>query len=150
MHQQDGRPQPGSFLADGFFLVLWGLLADLDHMAVAFGFLRANNKSPCGCCGANSDGVPWTDCHNTGPNTARWLSAIWSRVTWLAAHHAHHIIFDAPGFSIECWVPDWMHCKHLGTDVYFYASILAFLVYHMLPGNAADNLEMVWDLLLQP
>ena len=145
---EEGKPKPGSWLAGGYFLVLWGLLGDLEHMATVFGFPRHNARSPCACCQANSSDMPWTDCRNEGPVAARWLTAIFNKVSWLAARRERHIIFTVPGFSIVHWVPDWMHVKHLGTDLYFYASVLCFVVYHMLQGSTEDNLEMIWHLIV--
>ena len=38
---------------------------------------------------------------------------------------------------------DLMHVKHLGTDQYFNGSVLWLLVYRILPGTAAENLQRV-------
>ena len=37
--------------------------------------------------------------------------------------------------------PDWMHNKHLGTDMYFYGSVLWLLVYVVLLDTPQQNLD---------
>eukprot|EP00969_Alexandrium_andersonii_P293844 12987000-Alexandrium_andersonii.AAC.1 len=39
---------------------------------------------------------------------------------------------------------DYMHCKHLGCDQYYAASVLAVLVAHIMGGSAAKNMEEVF------
>ncbi len=41
--------------------------------------------------------------------------------------------------------PDLMRCKHLGSDAYFYGSVLELPVKHILPNRAADNCEQYWQ-----
>ena len=40
-------------------------------------------------------------------------------------------IFDLPGVGPMTVYPDLMHVKHMGTDVYFYASVLYVLVFEV-------------------
>lgn len=39
------------------------------------------------------------------------------------------------GLTILNVIPDLMHVKHLGVDQYVYGSVLALLVYVILPGT---------------
>ena len=38
-----------------------------------------------------------------------------------------------------------MHVKHLGTDQYFYASVLTYLVNDVMESMPDDNLALLWD-----
>jgi hypothetical protein len=41
--------------------------------------------------------------------------------------------------------PDTLHCKHLGSDSWFYASALELLTHYHMPGTPLQNLARVWD-----
>jgi hypothetical protein len=131
-----GRP-----LADGYFAVLWGIRGDLDHMAKCFGFPYHNNLQPCACCQANNSTLPWTDFH---PERASWIPTVWNNKDWWASHAARHPLFRLPGVGILAFIPDVMHCMHLGIFQYTYGSVLEFMTTHMLGGEASDNLMTVW------
>ena len=42
------------------------------------------------------------------------------------------------------YIPDVLHCKHLGTDPCFYGSAVHLLTHHSMPGNPDDNLTTLW------
>jgi hypothetical protein len=68
---------------------------------------------------------------------------IWTSLTWLRKF-AINVLFTLPGVTITTVVGDVLHVKHLGTDMYFAASVLWLLCYQILPGTAEENLEAVW------
>ena len=136
----DGKA--GSPLAGGYFAVLWGIRGDLEHMHKCFGFPAHNNREPCACCRANNSTMPWTDFH---PERASWLPTVWNNKDWWAAHPARHPLFKLPGVGILAFIPDVMHCLHLGLFQYTYGSILEFMSYHMFDEeDPAINLANVF------
>ena len=47
--------------------------------------------------------------------------------------------------GITAYVPDVLHCKYIGCDVYFLGGVLKVLIFHMgLLGTAQDNLKRVF------
>ena len=42
------------------------------------------------------------------------------------------------------YIPDEMHCKHLGADKSFAGSVLRNLTHHVLGGSEAANLKTIW------
>lgn len=58
-------------------------------------------------------------------------------------------MFTITGVSILNIMPDLMHVKHLGTDQYFYGSVLKLLIHSVLPGSQSANLETVWTELCE-
>ena len=56
----------GTDLADGWFMPMWKIIGDIEHMFKVFRMPHQNCKEPCGLCKANSidgdGGMPWTDC----------------------------------------------------------------------------------------
>ena len=44
---------------------------------------------------------------------------------------------------------DWLRTKHLGTDQYFFGSVLHLLIYRILPNTPEDNLTEIWALCKQ-
>ncbi len=71
-----------------------------------------------------------------------------SKDDWRAAHPDLHPVFDVPGVSVLNVCPDLMHTKHLGTDAYFYGSVLKLLVGDILKGNLSDNTDLIWRELM--
>jgi hypothetical protein len=42
---------------------------------------------------------------------------------------------------------DIMHVKHMGTDAWFYGSVMCLLCYHVLAGDATTNLAEIWGMM---
>jgi hypothetical protein len=85
--------------------------------------------------------MPWTDVQK---ELARWWDTIWTNKTWFLAFPNRHAVYKLPGVGILSTYPDLMHCKHLGSDQYFYGSCLKFLTHFHMPGTPQDNLALVW------
>ena len=60
------------------------------------------------------------------------------------AHPDRHVLFRVSGVTLHNVAPDLMHCKHLGTDQYYYGSVLKLLTHHIMTGTRAENLDAVW------
>ncbi len=127
-------------LAGGWRCKLWALKGDLEFFSSSLGLESYHSHTPCFLCKANTSDTPWTDFRE---NQAKWLSTIWSDVAW-KARAGRHILFHLPGLSISSVLPDILHCKHLGTDQYYYGSVLMVLTHHILKGSKEDNLATVW------
>ena len=52
-----------------------------------------------------------------------------------------------PGLGIVNWVPDVMHCKHIGSDQNLYGSTLYVLTYYIMHDSPEDNMEYLWELI---
>lgn len=133
-------------LANGWRGVLWCLKGDLEYFALSLGLEHFSSNKPCFLCPCDSDRYPWTDCR---PTEARWLHSIWTPTTWPKRNLPKNVILELPGISITNVMPDLLHIKHLGTDSWFYGSVMALLVKKILPGTASQNLERVWASIVE-
>ena len=128
-HEKIGKPIAGGWC---------GAYLSLEH---------TGSKTPCFLCKANTDEFPWTDCRQ---GTAKWLTTLWSNRRWQEARPNRHVIFRAiPGVSLSSILPDLMHSKHLGSDAYFYGSVLKMLTHTMLPDSHAANLATVSEQIME-
>jgi hypothetical protein len=140
---EEGR-KAGTPLAGGYYAVLWVIRGDLDWFFKSLHLNHFNSLKPCCLCKADTKGTPWTDFRK---QSAKWLKTIWKAAPWSAAED-RHVLFSLPGVSILTVAPDLLHVKHLGSDTYFYASVLEVLVCKTLPGTPEQNLDKVWDEVL--
>jgi hypothetical protein len=131
------------WLAGGWKGVLWCLKGDLEYFALSLGLEHFSSKTPCFLCPCNSSDCPWTDVR---PDQAKWVSKVWDKCTWPSGPaNGRHPVFDIPGMTITNVLPDLLHVKHLGTDSWFYGSVLTLLVKQMLPGTISVNFDQVWQ-----
>ena len=136
------RDRAGTPLAGGYFLITWGLLGDLQYLQQALGFPNHLANEPCPHCNADMGAKPWTDCSAT----AAWIPTSWSlRSTddWRAAYPDRNVLMHLPGLTTLAYMPDVMHCKHLGTDKEFYGSVLQLLCFHTVAGDPEGILIQV-------
>ena len=71
---------------------------------------------------------------------------MWTSATaWLAHLREVHPLFRLPGVSILNVMPDLLHCKHLGSDSWFYGSVMTLLTHHIMEGDPDTNLERIWE-----
>ena len=136
------RLRAGQPLAGGYYAVVWTIRSDLEALASSFQLNHPTSGSPCCLCRADStNATPWTDFRRGGP----WESTLWTNAAWGAVHLDCHPIFRLPGVGILAVYPDLMHVKHLGTDSYFYGSVLFFLICVHMAGTREENLVVVWS-----
>ena len=144
----DGQrlPKPREkLLAGGYYALVWVLKGDLEYMYECLGLEYFNSHNPCFCCKANTSTIPWT----AHQRNATWTTHLWEQEDW-QAHHANccPLLRLLPGVGVHSLWPDFMHCKHLGTDQRLYGSVLHMLCYPvlgqtMLPGTPQQNLDVV-------
>ena len=138
-----GRTGP---LAGGYYATMWTLQGDLDYFAKNLHLENCNSHTPCMLCEANTTDTPWTA---VNPDSAEWMTALWSSDDWGPAHVSVPPIFDLPDVGLHAICPDWMHCKHLGVDQYLFGSVLMLLTHQVggsriLDGEPAANLAKIW------
>ena len=136
-YRKIGRP-----IAGGWRGALWMIKGDLDFCSNYLQLEHTGSLTPCFLCKADTAEYPWTDCRE---GVAKWQSTVWTNKQWEEARPDRHAIFkNIKGLSISSVLPDVMHSKHLGTDSYFYGSVLKLLTHKILPGTQAANLQCVW------
>ena len=124
-----------------FFGVLWVLRGDLEYFNVDYFLPNPNSNSPCCLCPADVETM-----HEYRTGRIQWLRQIYTRAQFFCTEFCTHLLFHRvhAGISSLTIVPDLLHAKHLGTDQYFYASVIWLLVFVVLgTGDAAGNLEEV-------
>ena len=62
----------------------------------------------------------------------------------LAKPNRHRLLRHVPGVGMCNYIPDTMHCKHLGPDKSFAGSTLRNLTHHILPGDPKNSLQTIW------
>jgi len=127
-----GKPLCGEA---GFFGHLLGILGDLEHLWKHIKLACYNSGDPCCFCPCNSSNIPWRDFTYGKGN--KWVPLIYTLAAWMAAFPNPHVLFSLPGVTIFSVLTDILHVKHLGTDEYFYASVLWLLCFRVLPGTHA-------------
>ena len=128
---------------DFLFCCVWGLLGDLEYFKTEYGLQDYNSNDPCNKCPANN--VRGGMCVNEFRHgRCEWKSHLYTKLQWNTSVYNTHPIFTVPGVTILTVCADYMHCKHLGTDAYFFGSVLFVLCYYMLPGLPQQNIEVVW------
>ena len=130
------------WLAEGYAAVLFSNNCDLDFIHKTWRLENCNNQeTPCTWCRASlSPEANWRDFKERAP----WTSTIYSATDWLAAHPNHVTFFDLLFIGIWSLSPDWMHCKYLGLDQYFFGSVLKMLVFTIMGGEPFDNMREIW------
>jgi len=133
-------------LANGYYCVLWGNKGDLEWMNKLHSFPTSGSTrlGPCGLCKSNDTTRPWTDCRI---EHAAWMRNLYTHTNWAEAHRNGGLsapLYELPGVGICNYIPDVMHCKHLGTDSYFFGAVLVFLIHYVLPGTPDQNMDTVW------
>ena len=108
-----GADRAGKRLARKHTAVLFCCKGDLDHFWKSMQAPSFHSSSPCAHCNADRDQNPWWDVRPT----ARWRQQLRS--------YPHRM--DPVRLC-----PDWMHSKHLGTDAYIVASVLAIIVFRKM------------------
>ena len=126
----------GNPLANGFRAILYVLKGDLDYLQKSLGLPAHNATEPCSWCPCNISSLPW------------WEMRLWlqlDRYLYTAANILPHMcaLFRVPGVSLVTLAPDWQHDKNMGTDMYFYGTVLHMLCYRILGDTPARNLEKV-------
>ena len=130
-------------LADGWAGIIYLVRGDLEWMTSHHKLGNHRTNTPCALCPCNSDdSMPWTDCSFA----ARWRKSIWTHTSFKENFPRPHMSFNDTflvGATIFNFVPDYMHCKHLGTDQYLLASVILYMCRVVMEGSEAENLAML-------
>ena len=122
-----------------------GIRGDLEFF-MEMGMQNFNSNDTCNCCNANRSTRPFTD--HRREEQAAWSS--WDADRWEEMFPRRHIFFrELPGLTIYAVLIDWMHCKHLGVNQYFFGSMLYYICYDVLPGSAAVNCDAVFKHMIK-
>jgi len=136
-------------IAGGFFFVIWSIKGDLDWYAKGLGLKSYNANDPCEFCPCSKDGAKGLWPMNFGP-TCAWKNQLHTRTSWRASNPDMHLLFKSFSFlsclNIEA---DELHVLHLGVSQYFLGSVLWLLVYVIMAGTPAQNIQRVWELILE-
>ena len=127
---------------------MFALTGDLDYYNKILGLPNYSSAAgPCSHCQCKKAGDDtWTDFRAT----ASWRATKWTPSAWRAwEEHSRCPLLSLPGAS--CWTVayDWMHVKYLGTDMYQYGSVLAFLCHTVMANEPEQNLSQCWTFLKQ-
>ena len=144
----DEAKKAGTPLADGFFLSIWSIKADLDHLTKAFGLEHYCSKKPCTLCPASADAsAPPLHWYNCFRDDAWWMDKAYSHRQWNELMPNPFFLFQLEYLSAANIDPDELHVMHLGTSMYMLGSILMLLCYHVLPKRPQANMREVWQKL---
>ena len=131
-----GTPLAGA-MGDFFVGVVWTLRGDLDYYCKEL-FLpnSGRNDRPCAFCPANAS-IGGLNAFEFRQGVSTWRTRIFTKATWAKSAFCNHLLFrtTALGITVLSVSADWMHNKNLGTDQYFYGSVLFMLCYEMLHGT---------------
>ena len=97
----------------------------------------------CALCRCNTSDIPWTAC----TNLSAWIDTVWTGAAHQAAFPDRHRLFrHVPGVTIFCYIPDWLHTKHIGRDAYFLGSVLMAMFTEIgIAGTNTEILQYIWD-----
>ena len=134
----------GKRLAGNYFCVLWTLRNDLEYNYTDLGLPNSGtNEHPCTHCPANTTTMPLNDFR---PGAA-WRANTYDEAQWRTTQWCTHELFNLVhgGVGLFSIMADLMHCKHLGTDQYFYGSVLWLLCFRILPHTPEANCIFVFN-----
>ena len=126
----------GKSLANGMRGILYYITGDLEHYGKSLGLPSYRCGNPCFACPCDRRDTPWFELRKA---QALWTHHVYVFATALAGLCA---LFDLAFVSIVSVCPDWLHNKKLGTDAYFYGSVLWLLVYEIFPAGTTAATAM--------
>lgn len=150
-HDYEGKKYPlsseegkkaNTWLADGYYAVLWALMGDLDYFYYTLGLPRYSASSPCCLCKCTIHGATtWKDNRKNAP----WLQTLWTPSSWLNWEGRTKCeIFTLPGVTATTVALDYMHSKYLGCDQYIFGSVFYLLCFVIMESTPKANLERCW------
>ena len=103
----------------------------------------------CELCPANRDKRVRRLLYCNFDRDAEWPTMQYSLSQWRAlyADTFLHWLFKLGGVSHFSLEGDELHLKFLGTSQYFNGSVLAILIYNVMPGDASANMSDLWAMI---
>ena len=155
-HDEDGRmykagtpegDKAGTPLAGGYFLTLFFLKQDLDHLARDYHLADYRSNRPCELCPCHKDPGDWPMCFNNFSDSAKWMTSCYSAAEWNSANTSPHYLLQDAHMTCHNVEPDEAHVLHLGVGQYCLGSVLWMMVYacDSLKGTPAQNIERIWE-----
>ena len=134
-----GTPLAG-VVGSYFVGVLWVLRGDLDYLCKEM-FLPNSSRNDHPCCFCPGNATRALNAFEFRHGQSAWRPRIYTKVAWAHSPFCQHLIFRATtlGVTVLSVAADWMHNKNLGTDQYFYGSVIFLLVYEILPGTHSHS-----------
>ena len=139
---EPGEPafsRAGQQLADGWYACVYMIRGDLEWLWKYFDFPKHHSRNPCGYCAASKCAGPlsWK---NLVPDAASFATSYLEVPPWCT----NPLLQDLP-VSFQALWPDYMHCKHLGSDQYFYGSVMVLMIVTFLEGALDTRLEALLE-----
>ena len=138
----------GKQLANGLFLVVWSLKGDLEHLSNKWGLEYYGAHQMCPLCPATY-AVGTGMSYNNFKSNAAWMKRMYTPTGWRSIHPNPFYLLQLPFLS--CWhvEPYELHVLYLGTAQYFLGSVLALMVYTIMPETPKANLHKVWTIIAE-
>ena len=133
----------GTDLADGYFGAVWVIKNDLEMLWKTWNLPNCGSNDPCAWCPADCRPTSVVPVHDYREGSA-WMNQVYTKAQWRASAWNQHPIFTVPGVTILTVWADLMHAKHMGTDMYFYASVLFLLCFDVMRHEPEDNCALIW------
>ena len=132
-----------------FFMVLWGLPADLEYLGNELKMPHHNSVAPCCVCAAGRS----TDSPHKITDVsmdASWKGTLVTAADGIAQRVTTHKVMNIKGASRFHAPGDLQHTGHLGTDQYFLGSVLDELIEDgpFRDGSRETRKNRVWGLIL--
>ena len=158
-HNWEDPPQPfdprsvegkraGQKLANGYFLSLYTLKQDLEHLAREYRMGDYRSANPCALCPCNRFEGDWPMNFNNFSPGATWKKMLYSAEQWRDMFEDPHPLLAEEHMSCHNIEPDEAHCLHLGVGQHVIGSVLWLLVYScdgVVGGSASDKLDKIWS-----
>ena len=113
----------GTWLAGGYRGILWQIKGDLDWFYQSLQLPRYNAAQPCSWCPCNHATDPWW---HLAP-AAHWFHNMYSAAQFRTLGIDKSHLFTIPAVTVHTLRCDLMHCKHIGVNQYFLASVLELI-----------------------
>ena len=133
----------GSFLAGGYYAIIWAVMGDLDYLCKTLLLPRSTSSQPCCLCKCTLNGnLSWKN----NSVDAEWCLSVWKPLDWCNWEDKSKCgLFSIPGVSAVTVALDWMHNKYLGIDQHQFGSVLYILCFMVLPDTPKENLAVCWS-----
>ena len=136
-------------LADDMFWVAWGMQQDLDFSLKCYEMKSYNANDPCDFCPCSKLSADPKMKPTYFGKDATWMKLLYTPKEWRRLNPNMMELFKVFAFlSSQNLEPDEMHILYLGLWQYHAGYILWLLVYRLMPGTPAENMNNLWSEIL--